>query len=139
MNQSGHWTNEELLAALYGIGPSGNHLEICADCRTRFAAMQIHRESVEGLAELPVDPTFLATQRRAIYQRLDHPVRSWKAWAAGATTACALGAFLFIYEQNQQLKVAQERINDAKLIQEVAAMANDTGASSMAPLEGLFE
>jgi hypothetical protein len=139
MNQSGHWTNDELLAAIYGLGPSGNHLEICADCRTRLAGMKSNREAIEGLAGLPVDAAFLAAQRRAVYQRLDQPARSWKAWAAGLTTACALSASLFLYQHNQQMKVAQESMNDAKLMQEVAAMANDTGASSMAPLEGLFE
>ncbi len=139
MNQSGHWTNDELIGALYGVGPAGDHLKSCADCRTRFEAMKSNRASIERSAELPVDSAFLAAQRRAIYQRLDRPAQRWKAWAAGLTTACALGASVFLYEQNHEMKLAQERISDARLIQEVAAMANDTGASSMAPLEGLFE
>ena len=64
---------------------------------------------------------------------------SVRRWAAGLTTACVLGGSLFLYEQNQEIKMAQERVSDAKLAQEVASMATDTGVSSMAPLEGLFE
>jgi hypothetical protein len=139
MNQSGHWTDEELLAALYGAGPEGDHVASCAECRGRLLKMQSNREGVERAYEMPVSGALLAAQRRSIYARLERPSHGWRRWAAGVTTACALGASLFLYEQNQEMRLAQERANDAKLIQEVAAMANDTSVSSMAPLEGLFE
>ncbi len=146
MNQAGHWTSDELLASLYGVGPSEDHLARCADCRARLEVMRSNREGIE-LAAAPaeeVSSVFLAAQRRAVYQRLNQPVRWWNSalvlrWAAGLTTACVLGGSLFLYEQNQELKLLQERANDAKLVQEVASMAHDTGSSSMAPLEGLFE
>jgi len=144
MKQLGHWTNDELLATLYGVGPSGDHLDFCADCRERLAAMQAKRARVELEAAPAVSDGFLAAQRRAIYQRMDQPVRWWNSlpvrrWAAGVATACVLGGTLFVYEQNRKIQIAQERVNDAKLAQEVASMANDTGVTSMAPLEGLFE
>jgi hypothetical protein len=141
MNQAGHWTNDELLASLYGVGPSGDHLRECAGCQSRLAAMQSSRETVERAAATgdAVTASFLAAQRRSIYQRLDQrPVR-WRSWVAGLATACVLAGSLFLYQQNHAMKLEQERANDAKLVQEVAAMANDTGTSSMAPLEGLFE
>jgi len=144
--QSGHWTDDELLAYIYGVGPSVNHLEGCSDCRSRLAAMQLSREGVESLAPVAdgVNASFLAAQRRGIYQRMEKPVRWWNAapvrrWAAGVATVCILGGSGLLYEQNRQAQLAQERINDAQLAQEVASMAQDTGVSSMAPLEGLFE
>ena len=146
MNRASHWTNDELLASFYGVGPADDHLQECAECRACLASMQSSRESVE-LAASPADGvtiSLLAAQRRSVYQRLDQPVRWWSSmsvrrWAAGLTTACVLGGSLFLYEQNQEIKMAQERVSDAKLAQEVASMATDTGVSSMAPLEGLFE
>lgn len=144
--QSGHWTDDELLAYLYGVGPSEPHLDTCADCQFRLAAMRKSRELIEAAAPPSdgVTSDFLAAQRRAIYHRMDQPVRWWTAvsarrWAAGLTTACVLGGSMFLYEQNREMKLEQERASDAKLVQEVASMANDTGTSSMAPLQGLFE
>lgn len=144
--QSGHWTDDEVLASLYGVGPSGNHLEECADCQARRAAMQTNREQIERSASAGdgVTSDFLAAQRRAIYQRLDQPVRWWSAapvrrWAAGLTTACVLASSIFLYEQNREIRLAQERASDARLMQEVANMAGDSGASAMEPLQGLFE
>jgi hypothetical protein len=108
--------------------------------------MRLNRESIESAASTAdgVDPAFLAAQRRAIYQRMQQPVRWWNAlpvrrWAAGVATACVLAGSLVVYQQNREAQLAQERISDARLAQEVAMMAQDTGVSSMAPLEGLFE
>lgn len=141
-SQSGHWTDDELLAHIYGIGPSGNHLQECADCRSRLSAMQSNRQSLETAEQVGND--FLAAQRRAIYRRIERREHWWNSlavrrWAAGMTTACVLGGALFMYDQNRQMRLAQERVNDARLMQEVATMASDTSTSSMAPLEGLFE
>jgi hypothetical protein len=141
-----HWTDDELLAFIYGIGPSGNHMDECPGCQSRLAAMKLSRQTVESSASFTeaVDPSFLAAQRRTIYQRMDKPVRWWNAapvrrWAAGVATVCILGGSLVVFEHNREMQLAQERMNDAKLAQEVAAMAQDTDVSSMAPLEGLFE
>jgi hypothetical protein len=145
-SQSGHWTDDELLAFHYGIGPSGGHLDTCAECQDRLAAMRLNRERIESTTPLAdaVSSDFLAAQRRSIYERLEQPVRWWNAlpvrrWAAGLATGCVLAASLLVYQHNREAELAQERINDAKLAQEVAMMAQDTGVSSMAPLEGLFE
>jgi hypothetical protein len=144
--QSGHWTDDELLAFHYGVGPSGEHLDHCAVCRTRLAAMQLNRQRIEGAAAIAdaVSPEFLAAQRRSIYQRLETPVRWWNAlpvrrWAAGLATACVLGGSVMVYEHNREVQLTQERIADAKLAQEVTMMADDTGSPAVAPLEGLFE
>jgi hypothetical protein len=146
MKMSGHFTDDELLNSLYGIDPADNHLDDCADCRSRLAAMQSNREAIERAASIDnrITVEFLAAQRRAIYRRLDQPLRWWNSvairrWAAGLTTACVLSGSIFLYEQNREMKMAQERASDAQLAQEVAAMANDTDVSAMAPLHGLFE
>jgi hypothetical protein len=141
---TGHWTDDQLLQTIYGIGPSDNHLDECADCNSRLVAMQANREGVERAASFDVGLDMLAAQRRAIYKRLDAPVQWWNSlavrrWAAGFTTAGVLAGSLFIYEQNQQVKKVQQQISDAQLAQQVAAMASDSDLQTMAPLEGLFE
>jgi hypothetical protein len=108
--------------------------------------MHSNRENIERSASRAnqVTADFEAAQRRAIYRRLAHPVRWWnllavRRWATGVAAGGVLMGSLFVYQQNREMRLAQERASDAKLAQEVAAMANDSGLSSMAPLEGLFE
>jgi hypothetical protein len=115
-NLSGHWTDEELVNSLYGVGPESNHLEGCADCQARLADMRANRTSLEIAEDISFD--FLAAQRRAIYQRLEQPVRWWSSFS---------------------VELAKERAADAKLLQEVSAMAMDSGSASAEPLQGLFE
>jgi hypothetical protein len=88
---------------------------------------------------------FLAAQRRAIYQRLEQPVRWWslayvRRVAAGIAAAVVLSGSAYMYQQNRSMEMARERAEDAKLLQEVTAMASmDSGAQSTEPLQGLFE
>jgi hypothetical protein len=108
--------------------------------------MRENREQIESAVVTAdqVTPAFLAAQRRTIYQRMNQPEHWWSAapvrrWAAGVATVCVLAGSGLVYEQNRERQIQQERMEDAKLVQEVAAMARDTDVSAMAPLEGLFE
>ncbi len=146
--QSGHWTDDELLATIYGIGPSANHLDGCPECRSRLASMQVSRQSIDGNAPVSsgVDAAFLAAQRRAIYARIQQPVRWWhlvsvQRWTAGVATTCVLFGSLVVYQHSREEQKRRDAISDAQLAQEVTLMAQDqdAGSSSMAPLKGLFE
>lgn len=144
-SQSGHWTDEELIATIYGVGPSGDHIRECLDCQVRLSHMQSTRNGLDELAsERQVNDAFLAEQRRAIYRRMEEPSYWWRLsgvrqWAAGLTAAALVGGSIFFYEQQHQLKMAREEASDAQLVQQVAAMANDSDLTVMAPLQGLFE
>jgi hypothetical protein len=144
---SGHWTDEEMIGYLYGVGPENGHLEHCADCQVRLSAMQTQRQTLESATadNDSVSFDFLAAQRRAIYQRLEQPVRWWsvayvRRLAAGLAAAVVLSGSAYMYQQNRSMEMARERAEDAKLLQEVTAMASmDSGAQSTEPLQGLFE
>jgi hypothetical protein len=141
-NLSGHWTDEELVNVLYGVGPEGKHLEGCADCQARLTDMRANRAKVETAQDVSFD--FLAAQRRAIYQRIEQPARWWSSFsvrrvAAGIATVAVLTGSAYMYEQNRAVEMAKERAADAKLLQEVSAMAMDSGSASAEPLQGLFE
>jgi hypothetical protein len=144
---SGHWTDEEMIGYLYGVGPENGHLEHCADCQVRLSAMQTQRQTLESATADNDSVSFdlLAAQRRAIYQRLEQPVRWWsvayvRRLAAGLAAAVVLSGSAYMYQQNRSMEMARERAEDAKLLQEVTAMASmDSGAQSTEPLQGLFE
>jgi hypothetical protein len=110
--------------------------------------MQVSRQSIDGNAPVSsgVDAAFLAAQRRAIYARIQQPVRWWhlvsvQRWTAGVATTCVLFGSLVVYQHSREEQKRRDAISDAQLAQEVTLMAQDqdAGSSSMAPLKGLFE
>ncbi len=44
---SRHWTEDELVAHLYGVGPTDGHLEVCNECSSRVHAMEETRVASE--------------------------------------------------------------------------------------------
>jgi hypothetical protein len=137
--QSEHWTDDQLIEHLYGVGPGDGHLQDCADCQARFAIIETRRRRFRP--DEPVSDSFLAAQRRAIYARLEQPHRWWHAWplsrfAAAAAMFVVLGGTITLYE-NHQRELAESRA-DAQLAQDVSQMSFESEPAATAPLKGLF-
>ena len=141
----GHWTDEQLIASLYGVGPENGHLRECADCQQRLSALGANRQAREREAANTEDVSFafLTAQRRRIYARLAEPLRGWsglsaRRWASTAATLLVLGSGFVMIEQYRH-ELAESEISDAQLAQEVSRMSEDLEAQPVAPLQGLFE
>jgi anti-sigma factor RsiW len=140
---SGHWTDEQLVEHIYGVGPHDGHLESCLECRGRLASLGQHRQAIErSAAGDGVTFDFLAAQRRRIYARLSKRTPGWSRlgihrWATAAVAAVALTSGVMIYE-NTQLH-ARSNVSDAQLAQEVSQIASDSEPQPIAPLQALFE
>lgn len=135
-----HWTDEQLVSHLYGVGPEDGHLNECPECRSRIAGMQSNRQLLEAIPDAGdgVSPEFLARQRRAIYAGLGKPRRAFlPRWApAIATLAVAAAGFIVLEERHQ---ASHPPISDAQLVEEVSQMAQDPTPSAVAPMEALFQ
>lgn len=143
---SGHWTDDQLIAHVYGVGPVDDHLAGCEACGLRLGAMQAHREVVEGSVsqQAEVSTAFLAAQRRQIYAKMEQPVAWWsgsslRRLASAAATLLVLGGGLMVYEQHQEEALVKDKISDAQLATQVSNMALDSEPQSTAPLQALFE
>jgi hypothetical protein len=143
---SGHWTDEQLVEHIYGVGPQDGHLESCLECQGRLAAFRQHRQAVERSAGGDgVTFDFLAAQRRNIYARLTAPTLWWsrlgmRRWATAAAAAVALTGGIVVYENSQQQSLeAHNNISDAQLAQEISQIASDSEPQPIAPLQALFE
>ena len=64
----GHWSDEDFIDHVYGVGPYDGHLDVCGECRARARLTSARRESVTRPPE--VSHEFLAEQRRRIHLRL---------------------------------------------------------------------
>jgi hypothetical protein len=149
---SGHWTDEQMIDHLYGIGPEDNHLSTCQDCHGRVAAIQARRQSLESTRDVgdEISFSFLATQRRQIYARLEQPA-SWPAsrralrWASAAAALVVVGGGLTFFEQERttgvrtsSVQTAGLRESDAQLAEDVSSLANAVEPSATGPLQALF-
>ncbi len=137
--KSAHWTDEQLVDHLYGVGPADGHLDQCESCINRLSSMHTRRQQVSP--EETVSDDFLAAQRRAIYARMSKPHHWWqdipvRHWAASAAMFSLLAGSAAVYQEHRR-EVAEARA-DAHLAQEVSQMAFGTDSPSTAPLEGLF-
>jgi hypothetical protein len=143
---SGHWTDEQLIGHIYGIGPADGHLEQCSKCKERLSAMQRRRQIVETASSdlYEKDIHFWAAQRRNVYERLSRPEPWWsqgtiRRWASAAATILVLAGGVFFYQENQKKHWTENQISDVQLAQEVSSMSQDSGSPATAPLEALFE
>jgi hypothetical protein len=142
---SGHWTDDEFIGHLYGLGPGDGHLERCGECAARWAVLEKRRQGIVAAAAAEQEEAgygFLAEQRRAIYNKVSAPgsqaVGSLRCWVSAAATVLVLGGSVFFYEQ-RQAQVGESHVTDAQLAQDVSLMSLDSEPLATAPLQALFE
>ena len=139
-----HWTDDELIAHLYGVGPADQHDADCPECQARLAGMRQSREQLDRLDAVDVPFDFMAVQRRRIYERMNQPHQWWsmRRLAPALATLLILSGGAFVYEQQHQQSTqtaAMAKISDQQLVDDVAAMVDDPEPSAVAPLQALFE
>jgi hypothetical protein len=141
-----HLTDEQLIAALSGLGPATSHIEACEKCESRRSFLLANREAVEAAesADRGVSFEFLAAQRRAIYDKLEArsawpSMVAWKRWAPVVLTILVLGSGAAVYEKQYARPTGETQLSDAQLALEVIKMSQDWQMQPAAPLEGLFE
>ncbi len=141
-----HWTDDQLIAYLYGVGPENRHVDVCADCEARLSRMQSVRQSCTAEE---ISPDFLAAQRRSIYAQLTQSetwfakngftALRWRRWAPAGAASLLLGAGVFWYQERESRQVYNNSLSDAQLAQDVSTMSQNTEAQPTAPLQALFE
>lgn len=141
---SPHWTDEQLIAHLYGVGTDDRHLDFCADCRTRLSSMQARRQAIEGAtADTQADANRLAAQRRRIYAAIERRAPWWsgiqiRRWGSALAGVSIVASGLLLYE-NHRKPAAPDTLSDAQLALEVSRIAQDPEPPATAPLQALFE
>jgi hypothetical protein len=139
---SQHWTDDQLIAHLYGVGPEDGHLHNCDECQSRLSAMELRRMHIGADAE-EVSPAYLVAQRRRIYTALSARESWWarvavRRWVPAGAAALALAASVFYYSEQRRRHEHQTAISDAQLAQEVSELSEGPEVSPTAPLKALF-
>ncbi len=146
MNQR-HWTHDELLDHVYGVGPAdGHHLE-CAECRERLAVLQSRRATRVGemQPEAPWLPEeFLRAQREAIAQRVAAgPPRQHSWWRPPVWAAVMVAAAMALsWPQPAREKLTASGSmpkSDAGMYLEIYQTISTEEPRALAPMHSLFE
>lgn len=158
-SRSEHLSEDQLLEAIYGLETANTHLRACVDCSARLSAMRTARRTVENayLAAHELPSALLAQQRRQILAQVDRkipafglfgPVGRW-ASALGAIVLLGSGIALFEAEQHSaaiedpgqvaSAQLANVKVTDAELAEDVSQVAGTPEPTATAPLQALFE
>jgi hypothetical protein len=137
---SGHWTDDQLIASLYDVGPEDGHLGGCAKCQSRLSAMRASRQT---FAHDECDPSLLASQRRRIYARMQSSLTgpgqlSFTRWVAVAAGFAILGGSLAIHQRHEQQCLVNQLLSDAQLTQDVSNMSGGADEQPAEPIMELF-
>lgn len=131
----GHWTEQDFIDHLYGIGSHAGHLDVCAGCQARWAEIRAVRGSI--LEDLEVPNEILARQRRNIYRRLGrdtHPAAKGLMPAFAVVLLLLLGFFFM-----RPGPPANSPVSDAELFSDIYTVEQSSEPGVARPMRALFE
>jgi hypothetical protein len=133
-----HWSDEELVARLYGVGPEDGHLDECESCKRRWDMIRNRRKGLSAPA-IEVSETFLAAQRRAIQSRLGDKPRPFPRVLVPVLAALLLAVLLVVRRPPPEEPPVAHEIPDSQLFNDVFRMVSEAEPSSIGPIRSLFE
>ena len=135
-----HWSDDELMARLYGVGPNNGHLEECAECAEKWRSLQAARAWMLEQQPQPVSEEFLARQRAEISQRLEG-ARATRKWfvLAPAGLAVAVVVLAVVLYRPGPVPVPDAGTPDADFYAEVYSLALSEEPEALGPMHALFE
>jgi len=137
-----HLTDEQLIAHLYGIGDESakSHLDHCAECQVRWAAIEQRRASLTEAA--PAPEGIFIRQRRVVLENTVRTTPLRSPWLPAGAAVLAIAAILILRPTQPPRTTAP--VSDPAPILE-AGWFDEAYASSVSvepraaqPLHGLF-
>lgn len=133
-----HWSSEELVARLYGVGPNDSHFESCEECRTTWEKVLQKRKSFLS-REVVVSDAVLAAQRRAITDRIKTKHRFvLKFLLPSVAAVVVLLAALLVFHPTQKVE-PEGPLSDRQFFEDVYSMVSSPEPRALGPVRSLFE
>ncbi len=133
-----HWSEDELIGRLYGVGPEGDHPDRCPECGERLRRLTGRRQQLLR-AEGAVRPGRLARQLHAVEERAARPP-AWRPWPAVAL-AGGLMVAAFVYDRPRPAPQppAAAAAAETRLFEEVFEEVARSEPRALDPVQALFE
>lgn len=133
-----HWSDEEMVARLCGVGPENDHLSMCDSCARRWDAIRCRYESLRP-PRIEVSREFLAAQRRAVHARLREKRHPFPRVLVPVIVTLLLAAIVIVYKPAHEQPPAKTTISDSQLFEDVFSRISDPAPRSVGPIRSLFE
>ncbi len=134
-----HYSDDDLVARLYGLGPADAHLDSCEMCRQRWNKM-LERHQLLHSTDIDVPVELLAAQRRAVYARVEQKPRKLRtAWLPLPVAALVLVLLVFTFFKPALHQQPADAISDDAALQDVFTVASRTDPAGLEPVQSLFE
>jgi hypothetical protein len=133
----GHWSDEDFIGDVYGIGPKDGHPDECGICRERrrtFARRRVALASDPGIS-----PEVLAAQRRAIHARLGESVDRRSRWLPALAAAVVVMVGALAIERPPVPPPPAVAASDAQMFADIAALEQSSEPRAAAAVRVLFE
>lgn len=133
-----HWSGQDSIDHLYGIGPDAAHLDVCGECRAHVEALEAARKESARAPE--VSSEFLAAQRRSIYRKLGREPRPRLRFAP--TFAVALLVMVALLVGRNPWRDAPPPLtsaSDSQLFSEIYAVEQSSEPQAVQTVQALFE
>jgi len=135
---SRHWSDEDLINRLYGIGRGDSHLEKCEECRARWLRVCERRGvMLEKSPEVP--PELLVAQREAVQRRVARGGRGWSLPLTPALAALAVIVLALVLFRPVPAPAPTLASNDGDFFTEIYSMVESPEPLAAEPINGLFE
>jgi anti-sigma factor RsiW len=135
-----HWTDDELISNLLGVGPEDGHLETCPDCARRWEKVRQKQEAVRE-AFTDVSPGKLTAQRHSIRARLygkSHRLRPILA-SSLVTAILIVLVSLVLFKPESPRPPSPDTVLEDNLLEEAYQMSLSSEPTAIAPVQLLFE
>lgn len=142
-----HWSDEDLLARLYGMDAAPNlspaHFEECPDCAARWSRLSGARAGVlAASSSASCSDERLRAQRLAVWNRIEQPAHSRILRALPAAAACLVVVLAVALNgpapQPAHPQIASTAVSDEQLFAEIATVVNADAPRAVEPIRGLF-
>jgi|MudIll2142460700_1097286.scaffolds.fasta_scaffold367062_2 anti-sigma factor RsiW len=134
-----HYSDDELVARLFGLGPADAHLDSCELCSRRWNQIR-DRDQFRRRAEIEVPAELLTAQRRAIYARVERNPRKWRLNRLPLPVAAVLLLLLaFVLFRPTPQEQPADVISEDQALQDVFTVASRIDPAGLKPVQSLFE
>ena len=137
-----HWTNEELLDHVYGVGPEDGHELDCAECQARISGLKARRADLAAEPWIPIE--FLRVQREAIAERIEGGASRKATWWGPPAWAAVMIALAFALSwpappREKTIAGGAGGGGDAGMYMEIYQTISTEEPRALAPMHALFE
>jgi hypothetical protein len=133
-----HWSDDDLVDRLLGIGREDLHVESCMSCARRWESVRRKHEAMKITAQDATEGLY-AVQRLAIRDRIEGRKPFFRLEVTPALAVVLLVLVILTALRPSPQKTSDEAVSDSGVFEDVLNVASSTEPGTVVPVRSLFE